>query len=65
MRINQLTDREVQMLKLLVEGRSSAYIAEKVGLTGGTTRVYLHDLYRRLGVENKTQAAVWYLKKTS
>lgn len=59
----ELTDREKKMLDLLTEGATSAAIAEKVGLTDGTTRVYLHKLYRRLKVANRTAAACWWLQQ--
>jgi hypothetical protein len=35
-----------------------------MGYQEGTMRVYLHNLYRKLGVANKTEAVVWYLQRT-
>ena len=48
------------MLELLSRGLSNAVIADKLGLKHGTTRVYLHALYRKIGVASKTAAVVWY-----
>lgn len=55
-----LTERDVKMLELLAQGEPSKEIARKLGYRAGTMRVYLHDLYRKLHVSNKTAAVVWY-----
>ena len=52
-----------RMLELLSLGGTSKLLAEKMGYQDGTMRVYLHMLYRRLGVANKTEAVVWYLNR--
>jgi DNA-binding CsgD family transcriptional regulator len=52
------------MLELLAEGASARVIARKLGYSEGTTRVYLHNLYKTIGVGNKTQAVIWYLNRT-
>jgi hypothetical protein len=51
------------MLELLGKGDSSKAIAKKLGYRPGTTRVYLHDLYRKIGVPNKTTAVIWYFDR--
>jgi len=57
----EITDRDRQMLELLAKGSSNRSIAESLGYREGTMRVYLHGLYRKLGVGNKTSAVIWYL----
>lgn len=52
------------MLELLAEGASARVIARKLGYSEGTTRVYLHNLYKTIGVGNKTEAVIWYLNRT-
>lgn len=52
-----------RMLELLALGASNRAIAEKMGYQEGTMRVYLHNLYKKIGVANKTEAVVWYLGK--
>ncbi len=49
------------MLQLLSEGASARILARKLGYSEGTMRVYLHNLYRAIGVRNKTQAVIWHL----
>ncbi len=57
-----LTPRELDILALLAEGDSSKQIAARLRLTPGTVRAYLHTIYEKLGVENRTQAAVRFLE---
>lgn len=57
-----LTPRERDILALLAEGDSSKQIATRLGLTPGTVRAYLHTIYEKLGVDNRTQAAVRFLE---
>jgi len=56
-----LSDTDKKLLELLIKGASGRLIAERLGYKEGTTRVYLHSLYKRIGVNNKTSAVTWYL----
>ena len=56
-----ITETEKKMLELLAKGASSKIIADSLGYTDGTARVYLHNMYKRIGVGNKTRAVIWYL----
>ena len=49
------------MLELLAQGASTRGIARRMGYSEGTVRVYLHNLYRKLGVRNRTQALLWQI----
>jgi DNA-binding CsgD family transcriptional regulator len=57
----ELAPKELRLLELASEGMSSRLIAAAMGYQEGTIRVYLHQLYKKLGVHGKTGAAVWYL----
>ncbi len=59
--LSALSDTDKKMLELLVKGASGRTIADRLGYKEGTTRVYLHSLYKRIGVNNKTSAVTWYL----
>ncbi|MEO8384304.1 MAG: helix-turn-helix transcriptional regulator [Betaproteobacteria bacterium] len=59
-----ISETEKKMLELLAKGASSKLIAQSLGYKDGTARVYLHTLYRRIGVNNKTSAVTWYLGKS-
>lgn len=53
-----LTEREVDILHLLVEGQSNPQIAERLHLAPGTVRNYVSSILQKLGVSDRTQAAV-------
>jgi len=57
-----LTDREKDVINLLAKGLSNADIAEQLYLTEGTVRNYTSDIFRKLGVSDRTQAAVLALR---
>ncbi|MFO0114292.1 MAG: helix-turn-helix transcriptional regulator [Betaproteobacteria bacterium] len=59
--LSALSDTDKKMLELLLKGASGRTIAQRLGYKEGTTRVYLHSLYKRIGVNNKTSAVTWYL----
>jgi len=59
-----LEAKHERMLELLAEGASAREVAKKMGYSEGTTRVYLHNLYKAIGVRNKTEAAIWQLSRT-
>jgi len=64
MKAAALDTRSQRMLELLAEGASARVVARKLGYSEGTTRVYLHNLYKTIGVGNKTEAVIWYLNRT-
>ncbi len=57
-----LTERERDVLQCLAEGQSNRDIARRLVLEVGTVKFYLRDIFDKLGVENRTQAALKALK---
>jgi two-component system, NarL family, nitrate/nitrite response regulator NarL len=57
-KICELTQRERQVLTLIQEGMPNKIIAHKLKLCQGTVKVYVRRLMRKLGVSNRTQAAL-------
>ncbi|MEP7112012.1 MAG: response regulator transcription factor [Ilumatobacteraceae bacterium] len=57
-----LTDREVQVLHMIVDGRSNAQIGEALNVSRATVTAVCGRLFRRLKVADRTQAAVWAMK---
>src|SRR3990172_8886953 len=53
-----LTQREQDILALLAEGRSNRDIAQKLFLSEKTVKAHLAAIFRKLGVTNRTQAAM-------
>ncbi len=58
----QLSDREQDILKLLARGLSNADIAQQLYLTEGTVRNYTSEIFKKLNVSDRTQAAVMALR---
>jgi len=56
--LDGLTPRERSVLELLAEGRSNRQIANRLGLTEGTVKGYVSILLDKLGVQDRTQAAL-------
>jgi DNA-binding NarL/FixJ family response regulator len=57
-----LTDRELEVLELIVAGRSNAEIAEKLYITVGTVKTHVRSILNKLCADDRTQAAVRALR---
>jgi DNA-binding NarL/FixJ family response regulator len=53
-----LTERELSVLELICQGYSNSEIAQRLHLAAGTVRNYVSSILQKLGVEDRTQAAV-------
>jgi len=54
-----LTRREVEMLTYIADGRSNREIARTLWVTEQTVKFHLSNIYRKLGVSNRTEASRW------
>jgi DNA-binding NarL/FixJ family response regulator len=54
-----LTDRERQVLGLLASGLANKQIARRLGISEKTVKGHLTNLFQRIGVSDRTQAALW------
>jgi DNA-binding NarL/FixJ family response regulator len=57
-----LTDRELEVLELIVAGCSNAQIAEKLYITVGTVKTHVRNILGKLCADDRTQAAVRALR---
>lgn len=57
-----LTDRELEVLQLIVEGYSNAAIADKLYITVGTVKTHVRNILNKLCADDRTQAAVRALR---
>jgi NarL family two-component system response regulator LiaR len=55
----ELTPRELEVVRLVGEGRSNREIARTLRVTEQTVKFHLTNIYRRHGLANRTQAAQW------
>jgi two-component system nitrate/nitrite response regulator NarL len=58
----RLTRRELEILKLVSEGRSNRQVAELLWVTDQTVKFHLANVYRKLGVRSRFDAARWALE---
>jgi len=56
---NTLTRRERQILTLISTGASNDEVADKLSISSNTVRTHIYNLYRKIGVPNRMQAALW------
>ena len=54
-----LTSREVEILRLVAEGYSNRRLAELLSVSEPTVKFHLTNVYRKLGVGNRTEASRW------
>lgn len=54
----QLAPRERQLIAFVRKGLRNREIGEQLGVTEGTVKAYLHAIYEKLGVGNRTELAI-------
>ena len=54
-----LSEREAQILDSLVKGHANKVIARACDITEATVKVHVKSILRKIGVSNRTQAAIW------
>ncbi|MEA5574516.1 response regulator transcription factor [Calothrix sp. UHCC 0171] len=53
-----LTERELEILQLIVDGNRNTEIANKLYITVGTVKSHIHNILMKVGADDRTQAAV-------
>lgn len=61
----ELTERQLQNLELVVEGKTNQEIGVALGLSIRTVEEHLRRIYTRLNVPNRTAAATWWATQSS
>ncbi|MEO3431275.1 response regulator transcription factor [Pelagibius sp. CAU 1746] len=56
-----LSDRELEILRCLVNGDANKVIANRLDITEATVKVHMKSLLRKIKAGNRTQAAIWAL----
>ena len=54
--IEPLTDRELEVLELIVEGLSNRLIAQRLGISEHTVKTHVGSIFSKLGVTSRTEA---------
>jgi DNA-binding NarL/FixJ family response regulator len=58
-RTEALTDRELEVLRLVARGRTNPGIAHELGITEHTAKEHLANILDKLGLENRVQVATY------
>ena len=56
---DQLSEREKQVLRLVAAGLANKQIARRLGIAESTVKVHTGNIFRRIGVTDRTSAALW------
>jgi DNA-binding NarL/FixJ family response regulator len=64
-RVRVLSPRELEVLGLISHGLTNGEVAERLHVSVHAVKFHLAAIYRRLGVSNRTEAAVAYLRAQS
>jgi DNA-binding NarL/FixJ family response regulator len=54
-----LSPQEERILKGLIDGQPNKVIARELGIADATVKIHVKSILRKLGVDNRTQAAAW------
>ena len=58
-----LTSRELDVVRMIVEGLRNKEIAERLFLSEGTVKIHLHHIYQKLRVESRLELAAYARRK--
>jgi len=50
---SELTPREIQLIRMVAEGLRNKEIAEQLSISEGTVKVHLHNIYKKIRVDNR------------
>ena len=58
-----ISDREQEVLQLMADGKSSKQIADTLSITTDTVESHRKSLYKKINVNNATEAVAWGFRK--
>jgi DNA-binding CsgD family transcriptional regulator len=60
---DRLTKRQSELLDLVAAGMTNRQVARRLGLSEGTVRRHLENIFSRLGVTSRTAAVMWHTRR--
>jgi DNA-binding NarL/FixJ family response regulator len=61
--IPSLTEQEIRILTLIAEGLTNSDIAEVLTVSPNTVKTHVRNVFVKLGVSDRTQAAIWAIRR--
>jgi len=56
--LSHMSQKEQEVVSYLIKGLSNGEIAENCGISVNTVKTHLKNIYKKLGVKNRTQATL-------
>lgn len=60
---DELTERDIQILNMVVLGLTDAQIADQLGFANRTISSYLTQIYRKIHVSSRTAAVIYAIRQ--
>lgn len=57
------TNKENEIIKLVAQGLTNKEVAQRLNISKGTVRNYIHVIYDKTGTWNRAELTVWYLQR--
>ncbi len=61
--LDELSAREMDVLRLLANGLSNGQIALKLNIAERTVRFHLHNIYDKLGLQGRGETIAWAVRR--
>jgi two-component system nitrate/nitrite response regulator NarL len=58
-----LTPREIELVRMMAEGLRNRAIADRLGISEGTVKVHLHNVYEKLGLDGRLELVLYAQQK--
>jgi len=58
-----LTPREIEIVKMMAEGLRNRAIGDRIGISEGTVKVHLHNVYEKLGLDGRLELVLYAQQK--